>query len=77
MSATPLHDPHLRLECLKLATRAGRDPEANIAEARRYLDFVAGSAPLPADKPPKDPQDAAPGTPDKPTKQSAPRGARS
>jgi hypothetical protein len=67
--ATPLQDPQIRLECLKLATKPNLAPHEAIAAAGDYLAWVAGvpdnskepgagsttatSAPALPDKPPK------------------------
>lgn len=40
--STALHDPQIRLECLKLATKPGLSPSEHIAAARAYLAWVAG-----------------------------------
>jgi len=43
MSNNPLQDPILRLECLKLANRAGVGPEEIILTAKLFLTWVAGA----------------------------------
>lgn len=44
MSNNPLQDPILRLECLKLANKAGVGPDEIISTAKLYLSWVAGMA---------------------------------
>lgn len=41
--ATPLRDPQIRLECLRLATKPGLSPHEHIEAARVYLAWVLGT----------------------------------
>lgn len=41
-----MHNPEIRLECLKLAHRADKSPKEVIATAREYLEWVGSGASL-------------------------------
>lgn len=72
---SPLHDPQIRLECLRLATKPGLSPGEAIAAARELLAWVAGAADNPQGPASNAPTAMlAPTSSDKPPKGAASRG---